>query len=77
MTPMKRVVIMSMVVRFTVRAASKYWALKNVVPFEISMRRMEGRKVVIISFINFLCRVNVILTPLFLCLGMRVHSVTV
>ena len=47
MTPMKRVVIMSMVVRFTVRAASKYWALKNVVPFEISMRRMEGRKVVI------------------------------
>ena len=43
MTLMKMVVMTSMLVRFTVRAASKKNGLKKVVAKVIIMRRSEGR----------------------------------
>ena len=54
MTLMKMVVITSMLVRFTVRAASKKNGLKKVVAKVIISSRREGRKVVIISLKTFL-----------------------
>ena len=54
MTLTKMVVITSMVVRFTVRAASKKNGLKKVVAKVIMRRRKEGKKVVSISLMIFL-----------------------
>ena len=51
---MKMVVITSMVVRFTLKAASKKKGLKKVVAKVIAVRRREGKKVVIISLVTFL-----------------------
>ena len=41
--PMKMVVITSMVVKFTLNAASKKKGLKKVVAYVIIMRRIEGK----------------------------------
>ena len=57
------VVITSIVVRFTLRAASKKKGLKKVVAKVISMRRSDGKKVVIISDMIFLFILIVILIP--------------
>ena len=57
---MKTVVITSIVVRFTLRAAPKKKGLKKVVANVIIRRRREGKKVVIISLIIF--RFNAIVT---------------
>ena len=54
MTLMKMVVITSMLVKLTVRAASKKNGLKKVVAKVIMRRRREGRKVVNISLMIFL-----------------------
>ena len=51
---MKIVVITSMVVRFTLKAASKKNGLKKVVAKVMAMRRKEGKNVVIISLVIFL-----------------------
>ena len=64
MTLMKMVVMTSMLVRFTVRAASKKIGLKKVVAKVIIMRRAEGKKVVIISLIIFLFSEIFICIPL-------------
>ena len=56
----KTVVITSIVVRFTLRAAPKKKGLKKVVVNVIIRRRREGKKVVIISLIIF--RFNAIVT---------------
>ena len=63
MTLMKMVVITSMLVRFTVRAASKKNGLKKVVAKVIIRRSREGKKVLIISLIIFLFRTRVIQMP--------------
>ena len=63
MTLMKMVVITSMLVRFTVRAASKKNGLKKVVAKVIIRRSIEGKKVLIISLIIFLFRTRVIQMP--------------
>ena len=65
MTLMKMVVITSMLVRFTVRAASKKNGLKKVVAKVIISSKMEGRKVVIISLKTFLFKWTVIQSPSF------------
>ena len=59
-TLMKMVVITSMVVRFTLRAASKKKGLKKVVAKVIMRSRKEGRKVVNISLIILLFKTMVI-----------------
>ena len=51
---MNIVVITSIVVRFTLRAASKKKGLKKVVAKVIAVKRREGKKVVIISLVTFL-----------------------
>ena len=63
MTLMKMVVITSMLVRFTVRAASKKNGLKKVVAKVIIRRSIEGKKVLIISLIIFRFRTRVIQMP--------------
>ena len=63
MTLVKIVVITNMFVRFTVRAASKKKGLKKVVAKVMIKRRMEGKKVLIISLRIFLLRTIVILIP--------------
>ena len=60
---MKMVVITSMVVRLTLRVASKYCSLYKVVAKVMSMRRTEGKKVVIISLMTFLFKMINILNP--------------
>ena len=62
-TLMKIVVITSMLVRFTVRAASKKNGLKKVVAKVIIRRSIEGKKVLIISLIIFRFRTRVIQMP--------------
>ena len=51
---MNIVVIASMVVKFTLKAASKKKGLKKVVAKVIAVRRREGKYVVIISLLIFL-----------------------
>ena len=51
---MNIVVITSMVVKFTLKAASKKKGLKKVVAKVIAVRRREGKYVVIISLLIFL-----------------------
>ena len=51
---MKMVVITSMVVRFTLKAASKKNGLKKVVAKVIVVRRIVGKNVVINSLVTFL-----------------------
>ena len=63
MTLMKMVVMTSMLVRFTVRAASKKNGLKKVVAKVIIIKRREGRKVVIISLVIFLFIFAFIINP--------------
>ena len=60
---MKMVVITSMVVKLTLRVASKYCSLYKVVAKVMSMRRTEGKKVVTISLITFLFKMINILKP--------------
>ena len=60
----KMVVITSIVVRFTLKAASKKKGLKKVVANVIIIRRTEGRKVVIISLVIFLFKTIFALIPL-------------
>ena len=60
---MKMVVITSMVVRLTLKEASKYICLNNVVAKVINVKRMEGKKVVMISLMTFLLRTINILNP--------------
>ena len=60
---MKMVVITSIVVKFTLKAASKKIGLKKVVAKVIIKRRREGRKVVSISFSIFLFRKILIRSP--------------
>ena len=60
---MKMVVITSMVVRFTLNAASKKKGLKKVVANVIAVRRRVGKYVVINSLVTFLCIVNDICKP--------------
>ena len=50
---MKMVVITSMVVRFTLKAASKKKGLKKVVAKVIAVRRSVGKYVVINSLVTF------------------------
>ena len=70
---MKIVVITSMVVRFTLKAASKKKGLKKVVAKVIAVRRRVGKYVIINSLIIFLLKTktmsNVILSSrCFTCL---------
>ena len=60
---MKIVVITSIVVRFTLKAASKKKGLKKVVAKVIAVRRRVGKKVVIISLMIFLFMTIDILIP--------------
>ena len=60
---MKMVVITNMVVRFTLKAASKKNGLKKVVAKVIAVSSKVGKKVVIISPVIFLFITTVILTP--------------
>ena len=60
---MKIVVITSIVVKFTLREASKEICLKNVVAKVINVRRIEGKKVVMISLMIFLFITISILNP--------------
>ena len=62
-TLVKIVVITSMLVRFTVRAASKKNGLKKVVAKVIIRSRREGKKVLIISLRTFRFRTTVIQMP--------------
>ena len=62
---MKMVVITSMVVRFTLKAASKKKGLKKVVAKVMAVRSKVGKKVVINSLITFLFIVKDILKPPF------------
>ena len=66
--PIEIVVIISIVVRFTLKAASKKNGLKKVVAKVMIMRRMEGRNVVKSSFITFLFN--------FICIETRLHDFT-
>ena len=63
---MKMVVITSMVVRFTLKAASKKKGLKKVVAKVIATKSVEGKKVVIISLMIFLFMTMTNLSPCFL-----------
>ena len=60
---MKMVVITNMVVRFTLKAASKKKGLKKVVANVMAVKRREGKKVVIISLVIFLFRTTLMLIP--------------
>ena len=60
------VVNTSMVVRFTLKAASKKKGLKKVVAKVIAIKRVEGKYVVIISLMIFLFRTMASLSPLIL-----------
>ena len=60
---MKMVVITSIVVRFTLKAASKKNGLKKVVAKVIAVRSREGKYVVINSLVNILCIVMVTCNP--------------
>ena len=62
---MKIVVITSIVVRFTLKAASKKKGLKKVVAKVIAVRRREGKYVIIISLVIFLFITMDILIPFF------------
>ena len=62
---MKMVVMTSMVVRFTLKAASKKKGLKKVVAKVIMRSKKEGKKVVSISLMIFLFRTMVIDIPSF------------
>ena len=61
----KIVVITNMVVRFTLKAASKKKGLKKVVAKVIAVRRREGKYVVIISLVIFLFITTTMLIPFF------------
>ena len=60
---MKIVVMTSIVVKFTVRAASKKYGLKKVVAKVIAVSIIEGKYVVIISLVIFRLRTMNIRTP--------------
>ena len=62
---MKMVVITSMVVRFTLKAASKKKGLKKVVAKVIAVRRRVGKYIVIISLVIFLFITTTMLIPCF------------
>ena len=61
-----RVVITRMVVSFTLKAASKKKGLKKVVAKVITIKRAEGKYVVIISLLIFLFMTMTSLSPRFL-----------
>ena len=61
---MKMVVITSIVVRFTLKAASKKKGLKKVVATVVARRRKEGKYVVMISLMNFRFKIINTLKPL-------------
>ena len=61
----KMVVITNMVVRFTLKAASKKKGLKKVVATVVARRRKEGKYVVMISLMNFRFKIINTLKPSF------------
>ena len=72
---MKMVVITNMVVRFTLKAASKKKGLKKVVAKVIAIKRRDGKYVVIISLVIFLFKTRTILKPLPTVLSFNFQSV--
>ena len=71
----KMVVITNLVVRFTLKAASKKKGLKNVVARVVARSKKEGKYVVMISLMNFRFKTINTLKPSLLFLKLKSHEV--